>query len=210
MGSAPITITGKVVVFDYGEVISAPPLENERATLLRLAGADPERFWPAYGRHRDGLDQGTLSIGDYWRHVADDLGAEFGDTLIDRLWAADVRSWLSVDEGTLGVLDDLAAGGTRLALLSNAGADFGAFFRNGSISRFFEAVFVSGELGIIKPDARIFEHALRHLGISPAQAVFIDNKEKNVRGAERLGITGHVFTGAEGLRAFLTSLAAAG
>jgi putative hydrolase of the HAD superfamily len=37
--------------------------------------------------------------------------------------------------------------------------------------------------------------------------VFIDNREANVRGAEAVGITGHVFTDPGSLRAFLTSLA---
>ena len=49
--------------------------------------------------------------------------------------------------------------------------------------------------------------ALDELGVAAADAVFIDNKPENVLGAETLGITGHVFTSASGLRAFLESLA---
>jgi putative hydrolase of the HAD superfamily len=49
---------------------------------------------------------------------------------------------------------------------------------------------------------------MSELGIDAAHMVFIDNREDNVRGAEVLGITGHVFTGAADLRRFLTSLAA--
>jgi putative hydrolase of the HAD superfamily len=47
---------------------------------------------------------------------------------------------------------------------------------------------------------------LDDLGISVADAVFIDNRQANVRGAEALGITGHLFTDVTALRAFLTSL----
>ena len=47
---------------------------------------------------------------------------------------------------------------------------------------------------------------LDDLGISAAQAVFIDNRQANVRGAEALGIIGHLFTDVAALRAFLTSL----
>ena len=59
----------------------------------------------------------------------------------------------------------------------------------------------------MKPDAAIFQHALDELGVEASDAVFIDNKPENVAGAEALGITGHVFTSASGLRAFLESLA---
>jgi haloacid dehalogenase superfamily, subfamily IA, variant 3 with third motif having DD or ED len=206
-----ISIPGRVIVFDYGEVISQAPDAANRGALLQLAGVDAggpaeAAFWQAYDRHRGALDEGTLGIADYWRGMARELGAHWDAATVHRLWVTDFRSWLSIDPDTLDVLVDLAEGGTRLALLSNAGRDFGSYFRHGSLGGLFEAVFVSGELGMIKPSAEIFELAMRQLGITSGQTVFIDNKEINVRGAETLGITGHVFTGAESLRAFLTEL----
>ncbi len=123
------------------------------------------------------------------------------------LWAADFRSWLSINPAVIEVLSDLRAGGTRLALLSNAGPDYGSYFRHGPLGDFFEACYVSGELGLIKPDPEIFLHVLADLSITPAEAVFIDNRDSNVAGAEALGITGHVFTTADALRSFLTSTA---
>jgi len=203
-----ISIPGKVIVFDYGEVISVTPTEEDRAALTELAGGDAEVFWPAYWRHRDALDQGTLGIQEYWRGIERELGESWGDATIHRLWLADFRSWLSIDHDTLEVLLDLKAGGTRLALLSNAGRDFGSYFRHGTLGDLFEQVFVSGELGTIKPSAEIFEHVMAELGVTPAETVFIDNKEANVRGAEALGIAGHVFTTANDLRAYLEGLAA--
>lgn len=204
---AGISIPGRVVVFDYGEVISVTPTESDRANITELAGGEPSRFWPAYWRHRDALDQGTLTIRDYWRGIATELGEQWSDAKIHRLWLADFRSWLSIDHDTLDVLVALQEGGTRMALLSNAGRDFGSYFRHGTLGDLFEAVFVSGELGTIKPSPEIFEHVLAELGITAHEMVFIDNREVNVRGAEALGITGHVFTGADDLRAFLLSLA---
>ena len=56
---------------------------------------------------------------------------------------------------------------------------------------------------MLKPRPEIYRHVLDDLGISAAGAVFIDNREANVRGAEALGITGHLFTDVTALRAFL-------
>lgn len=203
----PISIPGRVIVFDYGEVISVSPSEADRAALLAIAAVDPDLFWPSYWRHRDGLDQGTLAIADYWQLVADEVGAQWSDARIHQLWVSDFRSWLSADSDTLDVLFELRSGETRMALLSNAGRDFGSYFRHGPLGSLFEGVFVSGELGIIKPAAPIFEHVMNALQIGPQQMVFVDNKAVNVRGAQTLGITGHVYTDAAHLRAFLTSLA---
>jgi putative hydrolase of the HAD superfamily len=205
---APISLAPRVVVFDYGEVISRPPSDADRAALIARAGVDADRFWPAYWSHREALDRGTASIAEYWSAVATDVGAEWNDLDVHELWAIDHRGWLSVDGGTLGVLHALADGGTRLALLSNAGADFSGWLRSGSFAPLFERVFVSGELGMVKPHAEIYEHVIDELGITPGELVFIDNKSENVEGARAVGGDGHVFTDADALESWLRGLAA--
>ncbi|HLK79363.1 MAG TPA: HAD family phosphatase [Streptosporangiaceae bacterium] len=208
MTRAPISLTGRTVIFDYGEVISLAPSAADRDVITRLAGvaADSEPFWRSYSAHRDGLDQGSAGAEAYWQAIAADIGASWDAARVHELWVADFRGWLSINPGIIEVLADLKAGGTRLALLSNAGPDYGSYFRAGPLGDFFAACYVSGELGLLKPQPEIYRHALDDLGISAAEAVFIDNREANVRGAEALGITGHLFTDVTGLRAFLTAL----
>ena len=205
---APIALSPRVVVFDYGEVISHAPTEEDRARLVHRAGSLDAGFWPVYWRHRDGLDRGTLSIAEYWATVARDLGASWSRIDVHELWAIDHRMWLSVDPATLAVLHALRDGRTRLALLSNAGADFGGWLRHGSFSPLFELVFVSGELGLLKPHAEIYEHVMAELGIAASDFVFVDNKAVNVEGALAVGGSGHVFTDAAGLESWLRELAA--
>ncbi len=205
---APISLAPHVVVFDYGEVISREPTEADRAALVARAGVDAEPFWTAYWAHREPLDRGTLSIAGYWDAVASDLGVEWDAVDVHELWALDHRGWLSVDPGTLRVLHALADGGTRMALLSNAGADFSGWLRSGSFAPLFERVFVSGELGLVKPNADIYEHVIAELGITPAELLFVDNKSENVEGARAVGGDGHVFTDAAGLEAWLRGLQA--
>jgi len=211
----PLPLPGRTVIFDYGEVISLSQSPADRVLLERLAGVGDDadgrrsaRFWAAYHAHRDGLDQGTGGVAAYWRAVARDIGASWDEARVHELWAADFRSWLSVNPDVIDLLADLRAGGTALALLSNAGPDYGSYFRHGPLGDFFAACYVSGELGLLKPHPEIYRHVLDDLGIAPAEAVFIDNRAPNVAGAQALGITGHVFTGAGALRAFLAHLAA--
>ena len=199
------------MIFDYGEVISLTPSPADRAVIAGLAGVsdDDGPFWTAYFAHRDGLDQGTAGVVAYWRAIAADIGASWDEARVHELWAADFRSWLSINPAIIELLADLRAGRTPLALLSNAGADFASFFRHGPLGDFFSACYVSGELGLLKPHADIYRHVLDDLGITPAAAVFVDNRASNVAGAEALGITGHVFTDAVKLRDFLASMASA-
>jgi putative hydrolase of the HAD superfamily len=47
---------------------------------------------------------------------------------------------------------------------------------------------VSAEVGIAKPDRRIFELALARLGVQPAEAIFVDDFARNIEGARALGL----------------------
>jgi len=202
-----IRIPDRVIVFDYGEVISVSQSEADRAALVEISGLDTELFWQLYDRYREDLDQGVTLPREYWNLIARDAGVEWSPARLQQLWAADIRSWISVEPGTVQLLAELHAGGTRVALLSNAGFDFSDPFRHSPMAAYFEAMFVSAELGLIKPDPEIYRVTARELGIELEQMVFIDNKKINVDAAVALGVTGHVFTTVAELRDFLESLA---
>ena len=201
-----LSLTPKTVIFDYGDVISLPQSPADRAIIERLAGVDPGKFWASYWAHRLELDLGIEGSRAYWATIAAETGADWDQARLCELWIADLRSWMSVNPAVVEVLAALRAGGTRLALLSNAGPDYGSYLRHGVLGEYFDAVYVSGELKLLKPDPEIYQYVLADLGIPAAEAVFVDNRADNVRAAQELGITGHVFTDPGTLRAFLESL----
>ncbi|MCS7037239.1 MAG: HAD family phosphatase [Saprospiraceae bacterium] len=75
--------------------------------------------------------------------------------------------------------------------------------------RYFDAVYYSHEVGLRKPDERIYAYVLQDAGLKPEETIFIDDLEANVRAAEALGIRGIVKTPdidtAQLMRSFLTS-----
>lgn len=175
--------------------------------IIDIARVEPEPFWESYWRHRDALDRGTMSVVSYWATIAGEIGATWHPSTVQALWVADFRSWISVEPGTIDLIARLFEGGTRVALLSNAGFDFAAPFRYSPMAQYFERMFVSAEMDNIKPDPAIYLEVCEGLGITPGQMVFIDNKSINTDAAAALGATVHHFTGVEGLDRFLASLA---
>lgn len=201
-----ISIPNRTVVFDYGEVISRSPSTEDTGALLTISGCDAEPFWESYWAHRDGLDQGTTSIPEYWALVAADLGVSWRASRVHELWVADFRSWWSIEPATVDLIEELHNGGTRLAILSNAGFDFSSGFRRSPMGLLFERVFVSAEMDAIKPDPAIYADVAAELGIPLTEMIFIDNKAANTDAAAQLGVTTHHFTTVEGLDTFLRSL----
>jgi len=70
----------------------------------------------------------------------------------------------------------------------------------------FDGIVVSGEIGMVKPDARIYRHLLGRFGLSAEDCVFIDDSATNVAGAEAVGITGLHFRSPHKLRRELARL----
>jgi epoxide hydrolase-like predicted phosphatase len=70
----------------------------------------------------------------------------------------------------------------------------------------FDAVVLSGEVGVMKPDPRIYQLALARLEVQPGQAVFIDDFQHNIDGARAVGMQGIRFRNPEQLMADLDAL----
>ena len=77
--------------------------------------------------------------------------------------------------------------GLRTALLSNS---WGNDYLRDDWDTLFDAVVISGEVGMRKPEPEIYLHTLDLLGCAPEEAVFVDDLDKNVRGAAAVGIIG--------------------
>ena len=109
--------------------------------------------------------------------------------------------------GTVDVLADLRAAGVRLVALSNWSAETFPIARERfDFLAWFEGIVVSGEVGVNKPDRRIFGHLIERFRIEPAAALFIDDAPANVGAAAALGFRAIQFTDATALRRELKRL----
>ena len=87
-----------------------------------------------------------------------------------------------------------------VALLSNATSKLNADLKSLEIEDLFDHVINASDIGSIKPEPEIYQHALKIAGVEPAEAFFTDDRPGNVDGAARLGIIAHLFETPEGLR----------
>lgn len=112
--------------------------------------------------------------------------------------------------GVVDILRDVRDRGFRLHALSNWSADtFGHARDRFDFLDWFEHIVVSGEVGLIKPDRAIFEHAIARCALVPRRTLFIDDSAKNTATAAALGFHVHHFIDAERLRAHVAPLLAA-
>lgn len=178
---------GTWYLFDYGMVISTAPEPGDWEALRRETGRDLQAASSPYWTHREDFDAGRLSPGEYWGAV---LGQpDPGEDRVRVLEALDAAQWSHLNTGTLELLADLGREGARLALLSNMPRQMSLAYQAGaSWPQFFEHTFFSGQLGLAKPDRRVFGHVLHTLQAAPGDVVFIDDNLLNVEAARSLGM----------------------
>src|SRR6516165_4939430 len=194
------------VLFDYGGVICQPQLEAEVVLLAQAAGGTVQAFSDGYWAYRLDYDRAKLDAVTYWQKVGAGLGRSYSAAEIAELTRLDVTSWRHLKPGTVTLIEDLAAAGHRLALLSNAPAEVADFVTALPVAAHFEHCTFSCYLPAAKPDPECYQAVLAVLGATPAEVVFFDDRPENVAGAEALGIRAVQFTGAGQARAALGAL----
>lgn len=92
-------------------------------------------------------------------------------------------------DGTVAILEELSTARTPLHAITNFAADtFAETRRRFGFFERFQSIVVSGEIGIVKPDARIFRHLAERQGFDLARAVLIDDSAANCAAARELGM----------------------
>lgn len=76
----------------------------------------------------------------------------------------------------------------KLAIVSDAWPSLEHIYIDANLRRYFESFIISSQLGTLKPDACMYKTALNELGVTPEEAIFIDDNPRNCEGAMSLGI----------------------
>jgi FMN phosphatase YigB (HAD superfamily) len=113
-------------------------------------------------------------------------------------WHAMVPGYV---EGTPLIISELLAGGYDVTALTNFAEDT---FLEAEIRfpllKSFRGVTVSARVGVIKPDAAIFDRHSADFALAPEATLFFDDMPANVAAARGAGWHGEVFTDAETMR----------
>jgi len=190
----------QAVIFDLGGVLLRTSSRQPRSSLEEEMGLAPgkldERIWG--GPDWELAEVGAISYEEYWRR----MGAELGLSTPEQISAfrQEYFSGDKVDQELIDLIKELRTN-YKIGLLSNAPDRLGHWLeQNWQISHLFDAVVYSAEVGIAKPDPRIYRLLLEKLQVHPSEALFIDDSPENVEGAAALGIKALRFTNTKRLK----------
>jgi putative hydrolase of the HAD superfamily len=183
----------KNIVFDLGGVLLTLD-RNEAVRRFKAIGLEnADELLDAY--HQKGifleLEEGKLSEAAFYDAIRAAAGKYIPDEKIAWGWMGFI---VDCPDYKLKMLEDLRAKGYRLYLLSNTNpcimkwamsSDFSKEGKN--ISDYFDKLYLSYQMGCVKPNSKIFHDMLADSGMIPSETLFIDDGKANVEMGNQLG-----------------------
>jgi epoxide hydrolase-like predicted phosphatase len=186
------------LIVDWGGVLTMP-IHTAIGRWLKATGVDQNHYGHVLGRwvepvpgetspvHR--LERGELELEDFEHLLSAALAAEGSPVeargIVSRMFA-DLAGY---ERSMTSLVTRARVAGVRTALLSNS---WGNDYDRTEWHEMFDAVVISGEVGMRKPEAEIFDLVLERIGLPAAECVFIDDMAPNIVAARAAGLTGIV------------------
>jgi len=186
----------KTIILDLGNVILQVEIERTQRKLIEM-GLDQEELeklnfnmfeYDIYNR----LETNDISESEFRDHIRSNLSASLSDEEVDEPWNIMNHE---VPEENVKLIEELK-NRYSVFLLSNSNSihykDYNARFihkyRYNSINELFDQAYFSFELGLRKPDPKIYQYVLEENNLIPSETLFVDDRIENILSARSLGI----------------------
>ena len=188
-------MTIRAVFFDFGGVIARTEYQAPRQHLAERLGMEYEDIVKIVfdSPSSDRAAVGEISAEEHWAEVMKRLKQPMSEkrNIREEFFAGDV-----IDREIVNYLRSLRPD-YYVGLISNAWSDMRDYIIGQKFEDAFEHMIISAEVGVAKPEARIYQIALEQAGVSPDEAIFVDDFYQNIEGCQAVGMHGIHFQNPE-------------
>jgi len=185
----------KVILFDLGKVLV--DFDHKRAAE-RISAFCPKTALEIYNLFFESqvtvaFEAGKITPENFYLEVKNMLNLKLSYESFVPIWN-DIFFLSPKNRSVFRLANSLRAH-YKTALLSNINVlHYEYVKKNFPVFKVFDQIFLSFELGAIKPDKKIYEQVIRQLQVSPQEIFYTDDRGELVESAKSLGIRGAVFT----------------
>ena len=201
----------KNLVFDFGGVIVDLDKDKAIRAFRNLGMENIEDYIGLYAQQGIFLEVEDGQIDDltFCEKISEIVGRKLSYEEVKQAW---LGFFAGMDEFKLDYIEELRSK-YNLYILSNTNpfvqswaqsADFSSKGR--SLRDYFDKIYTSYEIGYIKPAPEIFEFMIKDANLNPAETLFIDDGESNIKIAEELGFKTYLAADGEDWRNEITKL----
>lgn len=190
------------VIVDFGGVLTTP-LDQSMIAFAEAEGIELEHLVRAalgvYAGERDDLvtqfETGQMSESEFASAFAARLSELSGKEISAEGLVGRIFGGLRLEEDMLEAIAGVKGAGFKTGLLSNSwGVDY---YPIDKLQPLFDALVISGEVGMRKPDPEIFHLTTERLGVAADRCVFVDDHPGHLKAAQEVGMTTVLHRGPE-------------
>ena len=187
------------LLVDFGGVLTTNVFQSFKQ-FAEAEGLPPDTIKRAFKEDREALallrrlEKGELTAEEFEPLFAERIGVK-GDRvegLVERLFAG-----VGPEDRMLGAVKAARDSGIKTGLISNSWGGSGIHYEGTPLADLFDAVVISGDVGMHKPQPEIFRLGAERIGVPPEECVFVDDLRENCAGAEEVGMTPILHRGAD-------------
>ena len=187
----------KAIIFDLYETLIThfdpdwKPPKRSIADRLGVSGEDYQKHW---SRMDDQWEQGEFnSYQDLLLALCEAVGHTPSEPVVAKLTEERLARTRvlheRIESSIVEMIQELRTRGYQLGVITNAGDMDVEPWPTCRLAPFFEVFIPSFQVGMLKPDPRIYEHGLQELGVSAGEAIFVgDGGRDELSGATRVGL----------------------
>jgi glucose-1-phosphatase len=190
----------KVLLVDLGRVLVDFDHLRAAERIAAFCSRSPRQIYDMFFESpvTIAFEAGRISPEDFYLQVKLALDLKLSYTSFEPIWN-DIFFLSHKNRAVFGLINSLRANYTT-ALLSNINIlHYEYLKKHFPVFGVFDKIFLSFELGLIKPEKRLYQLVIEELEASPQEIFYIDDRAELVESACSLGIRGHVFTGIDQL-----------
>lgn len=178
-----------------GGVLTVDPFEACRAYAHEL-GVQTDAFVDQLrGQAFAEVETGERSVREFLKFACRQVAEHYHVTVDIHRLADCLAAGQRVRPEMVELVENLAAGGVRVGVLTNNAKEARSWWNSGVLPvDKFAAVVDSSEVGLRKPDPRIFALTAERMNCRPGEILYFDDLEENVVGAAGAGLVAELFT----------------
>ncbi|MDP2927180.1 MAG: HAD family phosphatase [bacterium] len=191
--------TIKAVIFDCGNVLCRVENEHIKRDISSTLAVDIrtverlwERFVPLLGKNK-------INELEFWKIFLKKSGGK-KPLPKESLFIREFRKRYKVYDSVIKIVYQLKKKGIKLAILSNNITPQVKFLTSKGLFKPFDIKIFSNEVGVQKPDKKMYLLALKRIRARPQETIFVDDRLIHVEAAKKLGINGILFQNAKQLK----------
>ena len=192
----------KAVIFDYAGVVGKESHENDVLKAISEEFGSKPSFRVVKDVYANRIETYGLTKRVSEKNVMQRFARHLGISDVKKLksvWDMFYATKSKLDEKVVDIAKNLKKSGYHIAILSNVFEHRARILKRTGGYNNFKPVLLSCKIGMRKPDEKIYRYAVKRLNARPQECIFIDDREKNLVSAEKIGMKTILFKNAKQL-----------